>query len=265
MPGELLVVDPALLVWDRADYVAREHEYWVLAEDFLALTELLEETDYEPVLSGALAELIIDGFPADQLSGSGELRDFVRSVYLFLARSMDVNRDYGQAAWNGSVPDVCGRTHFPNSITQELARELAFVFHVQTSSHFASHSVVWSFRDGELKQLPRGGKIVPVWLGRTGYDQLLARTRRKYETHDKHDSTYGYGSRLPAELDEQEIQRALDIATELGHPDCLCARVLAADVVLVFRRHHQNKFHAYPIQTSEYSKYGIKPDAIPEL
>jgi hypothetical protein len=265
MPVELLVLDPALLIWDRADYAAREREYWILAEDFLTLTELLQAADYEAVISGALAELIIDGFPADQVSGSGELRDFVRSVYLFLARSIDAQRNYGQTAWSNLSPDICGRTHFPNSVTQEFARELAFAFQANALSHLASHSVVWPFDEREVKQLPQGGKAVPVWLDKVGYDELLARTRREYEGHDKHNSAYGYGSRLPAELNDKDIQRALDMAAEVGHPDCLCARVLAADVVLIFRRHHQNKFHAYPVQTSEYSKYGIKPDAIPEV
>ena len=61
------------------------------------------------------------------------------------------------------------------------------------------------------------------------------------------------------------ILSANNIAVELSGVDCLCAKLDPDGIVLVFRRHHQNKYHAYPIESSEYSKYGIKPDEIPSL
>jgi hypothetical protein len=263
MSSQVLVLDPALLVWDRSDYEAREHDYWELVDDFMVLLELIDTLPHRVVLSSPLSELIIEAFPADQLYASSGLHDFTRVVYTFLARYLEAREEYPEAPLDDLVPDLLGRPCFSVEVASLLSNCLSFAFNADTLGSFASHSLVWDFPQGELTASTHPGRSLVVRLGKCEYDELRKALTREYEAHDKHHPLFGYGSRLPHGLTDAEVQKALDVAMELKDGNCLCARVKNGDVILVFRRHHQNKYHAYPIDSSEYAKYGIKPDIVP--
>lgn len=265
MHSEIVVIDPALLIWDVSDYKARERDYWKLAEDFVSLLDALDQLPCKLVLGSPLAELIIRKFPADQLATSGGLHDFVRLIYTFLSRTLEAEEEFPAVALVGLVPAVCSRKHFDPEVSAQLTNCLAFAFEAHESAHFASHEVTWSYPERTLCNAAHPDKLISVRLNGADYEALRLAFTREYEPHDKHHATYGYGSRLPATLKDSAIQEALDIATEVCGADCLCAKLDPDGIVLVFRRHHRNKYHAYPIEASEYSKYGIKPDEIPVL
>jgi hypothetical protein len=263
MHSEILVIDPALLIWDQADYAAREREYWRLADDFVSLLDIVDQLPCKLVLGSPLAELIIDKFPADQLATSGGLHDFVRLIYALLSRMLEAEEEYPPVALVGLVPDVCSRVHLGSEVSAQLANCIAFALGSSEAGHFASHTLAWNYPERTLRLDRYPGKAISVRLNGADYEALRQAFSREYEPHDKHHATYGYGSRLPATLTDSAIQDALDIAIEVCGADCLCAKLAPDGIVLVFRRHHQNKYHAYPIEPSEYSKYGIKPDQVP--
>ncbi|MBT9457222.1 MAG: hypothetical protein IV097_11440 [Burkholderiaceae bacterium] len=263
MHSEVVVIDPALLIWNKSDYQVRERDYWRLADDFVSLLDILDELPCKLVLSSPLAELIIEEFPADQLSTSVGLHDFVRLIYTFLSRMLESEEEFPSVALVGFVPDVCSRAHLRPEVSAQLASCLAFAFGSAENGHFASHTVTWNYPARILCNAAYPDKAISVRLNGADYEALRLAFTREYEPHDKHHATCGYGSRLPATLNDSAIQEALDIAIEISGADCLCAKLDPSGVVLVFRRHHQNKYHAYPIEAFEYSKYGIKPDDIP--
>lgn len=263
MPGHTLVLDPAVLIWDIADYAAREHDYWRLINEFVSLLEMIDLMPCELALSSSLAEIIIDHFPADQLTEGGGLHDFVRLIYTFLANRLEAAEHYESATLTNIFPNVVARGHLGPQVCTRLADCLNVALAATGEAYFASHSVVWVFPSQHITCDEYPGKLVSVYLDFSQYQALLFSFTRVYEAHDKHHHLYGYGSRLPESLGEERIQQALDLAVELSGPDCLCARLGPEGVVLVFRRHHQNRYHAYPIEASEYSKYGIVADRLP--
>jgi hypothetical protein len=263
MQSQLLLLDPALLVWDRADYLSRERDYWQLADDFMSLLDVIDESPFKVVLSSELSESMISAFPADQFGASSGLHDFTRAVYAFLARMLATEEAYPGVTLAGITPDVCARAHFAADVASQLSKCIAFAFAAPEPATFASHTLTWGYPQRIVTHPGQVGRTLGVCLTRAEYEGLRLALRREYEPNDKHHPVAGYGSRLPPELSAAEVQRALDVAIELKSADCLCAKAQAVNVVLLFRRHHQNKYHAYPVDSSEYSKYGIKIDLVP--
>jgi len=262
MTNYLVILDPSLLIWDQEDYDARSHVYWRLAEDFILLLDTLDESPFEVILSATLAEEIIAVFPADQLTTSSDLRDFVSTVYIFLAKAIEESGVYSAVAGFSFMPDVCNKNHLSGLVAKETSGILEHAFK-SSDGYFASHSTVWTYPDAALSCLEISNRKYPVLIDGSSYAELRASVSRIYQAHDKHDPIYGYGSRLPTDLSEADIQQALNVAIEIGGGNGLCAKCQKDGTVLIFRRHHKNFYHAYPIESSEYSKYGINHSLLP--
>ncbi|WP_439518321.1 hypothetical protein [Hydrogenophaga sp.] len=266
MPSETLVFDPALLVWDREHFRSDERSYWQLVGDLMTLFDVIDRTTYELVLSSRLAELVINDFPADELSSTGNFTDFLRATYSFLARISEARRLYTpKMSPSNIVPDIASRPHFSAGVSLECRTAVIYAFEQPINGHVLSHGLIWPVGHAHLTSEEVVSKVLPARLGADEYLSLCEATRRIYEKNDKHDSACGYGSRLPDLLDDTAIQSMLDVAVEVRGQDCLCARSVAGERVLLFRRHHKNCYHAYPIEEHELSKYGINPRLIPAV
>ena len=263
MIKRVLVIDPAFLIWCEDDYFARQHDYWQMLDDFVYLTEALGRLPCGVAFSSALADLVVDSFPAHQLKGAGELHDFVRLIYAFLAKLQDSARNYECMDAMDFSPKFFQRPQFGPNVAQELRNCVAHAMLSNDDGYLATHSVVWKFSDSVVSSADFPDRTLLVHSSRLAFERFEAEFSRIFQSHDKHHPRSGYGSRLPVGLADDEIQSALNVALEVKGVDVLCARLEKHGAILLFRRHHLNKYHAYPIELNELTHLGVKFDLVP--
>lgn len=260
-----LLIDPAFFIWDQEDYLSDNRKYWKLISDLVDLIESIEELPFKFIFPSSLAEILINEFPASNVYDINDLRDVVSTIYSFLSRMLD-NEDLPVQAHELVIqPSLCERSYFNAQLSAILKACIAHTLSNHVQSFLAAHRVVWSFSATAIKCSFFPDKEISICLEDDGYKPIKELYFREYEPHNKHHATYGYGSRLPEHLSDELIQSALAAAIELNNADTLCVKLNDFDTTLIFRRHERNKFHAYPISETEYSKYGVKLDLIPSV
>lgn len=266
MGNNAILIDPAVLVWDTTDFPRREYIYWDAVAEVLRIFEIIDDFNFQTVMSGRLAELLLDAFPITEIgSQRSELRDFSRRVYSFISQALATGGCFSGLKAKKITPDFISRVQFSDDLKSEI--ECAFYDAASKSIDAVfSHSVAIECSDG-LVEIESDDTISAIPCLTTGscYDDFIFSKTKKYEKHQKHDRTYGYGSKLPACLGNEDMQELLESAMHVDGADYLCVFSKKAEAFLVFRPHHKNRYHGYPEEADVLTKRGIVVGNIPRV
>jgi hypothetical protein len=261
---DLVFVDPAILVWDHAEYAIDQGRYWQIAKDVVATIALIEDCGLTVVLRHEMIDQLINSFPAEYLDHDvHELRDFVNVIYAFLAREDLHENDYPIIPILSCAPDFAGRLHFPQVLKDETAYALHYVLLNEKSSVVFTHECIAGANivTATIRSATKLGNV-ECFASSARYQVFQARVVPVYEENHNHDSLSGYGSRLPHCLDPNDLQVLLDAATSRPDPRLVCAYSNKANTYIAFRKHFANRYHAYPVLESELSRMGVNPAAV---
>lgn len=262
-----VVLDPATLTWDANHFAANRHDYWALAAELMVLFDTLESKATTVVLGSDLAAELVNDFPAAEINDvSAELRDFVRVVFSFLSKACEGEFAYPTGTVANCIPDVVSRTHFSADLTEHFHRALLHAGRLTAKAcYFATHPLVWTWHETELKfHDGQHGRNLQRMCGSAAFEEYRDSDLKIYQASFKHHPVSGFGSKLPKSLVDADYQQLLDRALEVN-PATFCAFSRKAGVYLVFRCHHKNYFHGYPILWSELSKLGVSSKNVPRI
>ena len=253
-----IAIAPSLLVWSEEDIESLKEQYRIHAGSIINMFKLIEEHELSIIINPNLLTEILNSFPCSQLSRNWSyFGDFIRVVTNFLSKSLENHKriiSYPSGDFEHiSDPSVI-KEYFAFELVLQIPPFLAGISDHELETIFLDYQ-----NFGSHLQIKSTSKDVFIELCSTeDFEKYLDSVFGKiYELNIKHHHKSGWGSKLPSELSDQDLQKILNQAVEVnGLSKSYLAYSNKSQTYIRFRKHHKNVFHAYPISSAEVVQIG---------
>jgi hypothetical protein len=261
-----LAISPSTLVWDANNTATAPDQYRFLASSVVSLFQLIEENDLKIVANPNLLNGILTSFPYSKLTEDWHhFGDFILATTNFISRNDPCSGrflTYPSGEFPHTSTPILSKEHFNEDLKSAIPSLLAAIWSCYRDSILIDAENAqdhWVIKNGVAEAQ---FELVAPSDYEEYFDNIFGRI---YEPHKKHHPTYGWGTKLPNQLSNDDLQKLLDNAVSVrGLSKSYLVFSNKCSIYIRFRRHHANKFHAYPITEDEISKIrGVTLGAIP--
>ncbi|MEW6715100.1 MAG: hypothetical protein AB1306_08435 [Nitrospirota bacterium] len=260
------LLDPGLLCWDSMDYVLNKSKYWVLIEQIIKITEILDRPNICMLFTSKLANELIEIFPIGEIAHeNSDLRDFCSLMYSLFSKWSSSEYEISEVDDVISItPDICNRSHLSQIIKAELKKIMSYVNKQPYDTGFITHCNVLDFNQTGLCCITRNSRFtLQIIDNQDKCIEFYKKYSLFYEENRKHNSLNGYGSRLPIYIGKQELQDLLDYFVCCDESASFVIFSIKYKILIVFKRHSGNLYHAYPIDEGELSRMRLSKKDVP--